>query len=241
MLSVGKSKVADALDSSSGIPTDVTFLVKNSQDGVEKFQAHKLLLSLVSEVFKTRFYGSFGETSDILEIQEIAPQAFETMINFIYHKDCHLDKKSAEEIFEIANVAEMYDIAQLMVEVKRAVKRIPVTMTNVADLAHTAEQFSMFPSVSTTLMRSCVKFLYSIGYQVLDFSGLIFSPHHESIVLKLHIYFMEKPSLFLCPKCQIFSFFDELHCCGLPSGWSLPSDELQPPALCRVCLVRACS
>ena len=141
MLSIAKSKVADALDSSLGIPTDITFQVQDVQGGIQEFRAHKNFLALVSEVFKTRFFGSLKETSDILDIQGSTPQAFEAMINFIYHKDCQWNKNSAEELFEIANIAEMYDIAGLMVEVKRAVFRILVTLSNVAELDHTAKQF----------------------------------------------------------------------------------------------------
>ena len=99
---------------------------------------------------------------------------------------------------------------------KRAVQRIPVTMSNVAELAHTAEQYSMFPSISTSLLRSCVNFMFSFGHtHVLDFSGLIFSPHHESIVLKLHNHLIEKP-LPWCSSCKTCLVFDELNCCGFP-------------------------
>ena len=240
MFSIGKSKLAEALDSSSGIPTDVTFKVQDGKGGVQEVKGHKYFLALVSDVFKTRFFGSLKETSDILDIQGTTPQAFEAMINFIYHKDCQWNKKSAEELFEIANVAEMYDIAGLMVEVKRAVRRIPVTLSKVAELAHTAEQFSMFPNISTSLLRSCVNFLYRIlPTNFLDFSGLIFSPHHESIVLKLHNHLIEKP-LPWCSSCKTWLVFDELHVCGFtlpPELRHISSLRHRPrPPLCPECI-----
>jgi hypothetical protein len=231
MLSIAKCKVADALDSTLGIPTDITFQVQDVQGGIQEFRAHKNFLALVSEVFKTRFVGSLRETSDILDVQGTTTQSFETMINFIYHKDCHLDSKSVEEIFEVANIAEMYDIAGLMDEVNKAVERIPVTISNVADLVCAAEQYAMFSSVSMSLLRSCVKFLFSqLHTHVLDFSGLIFSPQHEKVVLKLHDHLLEKP-LPCCFQCKKFLWNNchvpyEHHFCGPPPpSWF----NLMPP------------
>ena len=123
MLSITKSKLAGILDQPSDIPTDITFLVYDEED---IFHALKYYLALVSEVLKTRFFGSF-----------------EALIHHVYHKNCELEKKSVEELFEVANIAEMYDVAGLMTEVGVAIARVPVTVSNVVDLAHTAEQFSM--------------------------------------------------------------------------------------------------
>ena len=104
MLPLAKSKVAHVLDASSGIPTDVIFQVHNVVGESQEFQAHKYYLALVSEAFKARFFGSLRETKDILEVKGTTPQAFEAMINFIYHKDCQWESKSVEELFEIANI-----------------------------------------------------------------------------------------------------------------------------------------
>jgi len=228
MLSVTQPMWAETLEQSAGIPTDVTFQVEDGEAQVQEFQAHKYYLALVSKVFKARFFGPLKETKDILVVKGTTSQAFQTMINFIYHKDCDWEKKSAVEMFEVANVAEMYDIAGLMVEVKRAVQRIPVTLSNVAELAHTAEQFSMFPTISSSLLRNCVKFLFTtLCTQVLDFSGLIFSPNHGSVVSKLHSHLLEKP-LPWCSECGKF-LSDGLayHYCGLSAS---PFDNLNWPS-----------
>ena len=104
MLSVAKSKVAEALDLAAGIPTDVTFQVHDGEKGVREFKAHKFCLALVSEVFRARLFGSLRETADILDVKGTTPQAFETMISFIYHRNCQWKMKTLEEIIEIANI-----------------------------------------------------------------------------------------------------------------------------------------
>ena len=137
MLSITKSKLAAVLEQSSDIPTDVTFKVYDEEGKVDIFHAHKYYLALVSDVLKTRFFGSLRETSDTLVVRGTTAQAFETMINFVYHKNCQLDKKSVEELFEIVNITKMYDVASLMTHV--GVTITIINLNNVVELAQTAE------------------------------------------------------------------------------------------------------
>ena len=177
MLSIAKSQLSEALKQSSDIPTDITFHVDDEGEKVHVFHAHKYYLALISKVIKTRFFGSMRETTDILVVKGKTSQAFETMINYVYHKNCSWEKKSTEELFEVANIAEMYDVAGLMKEVEQAVGNIPVTLTNVVDLTHSARQFSFLSDVSKCLLSSCVYFLQkTLLSHVLDFSGLVHSP-----------------------------------------------------------------
>ena len=120
-LSVAKSKVAEALDLAAGIPTDVTFQVHDGEKGVREFKAHKFCLALVSEVFKARLFGSLRETADILDVKGTTPQAFETMISFIYHRNCQWKMKTLEELIEVANIAEIYDVGDFISRVKNVV------------------------------------------------------------------------------------------------------------------------
>ena len=68
---------------------------------------------------------------------ENGAQVFATMINFVYHKNCQLDKKSVEELFEIVNITKMYDVASLMTHV--GVTITIINLNNVVELAQTAE------------------------------------------------------------------------------------------------------
>jgi len=194
MLSITKSKLAGILDQPSDIPTDTTFHVYDEEEKVNIFQAHKYYMALVSEVLRARFFGSLKENSDILVVRGTTAQAFEVLIKYVYHKNCGLENKTVKELFEVANLAEMYDVSDLMTEVGVAIARVPVTLRNAVELAHTAEQFSILSSASRCLMSSCITFLVStLSHHVLDFSGLIFSSQHQDTAERLHKKILEIP------------------------------------------------
>lgn len=214
MLSIAKSQLSEVLGEFSDIPTDITFHVEDEVEKVHVFHAHKYYLALVSKVLRTRFFGSLRETSDIFVVKGTTSQALETMINHVYHKNCSWEKKTVEELFEVANIAEMYDVAGLMKEVTEVVGNIQITLTNVVDLAHTAEQFSFLSEVSECLLRSCVSFLQkTLLTHVLDFSGLVHSPDQMETVKNLHDRILEIP-LPCCPRCDVFMWnTNGLHFC----------------------------
>ena len=83
MLSVDRCRVAEVLDSSSGIPADVTFLVYDGDGGFREFKAHKYFLALVSGVFKARFFGSLRDKTDILDVKGTTAKAFIIIIIII--------------------------------------------------------------------------------------------------------------------------------------------------------------
>ena len=164
----------------------------------------------------SRFFRYWRETSDTLVVGGTTAQVFATMINCVCHKNCQLDKKSVKELFEIVNIAEMYDVAGLMTHVGVAIARVQINLNNVVELARTAEQFLILSSVSQcpSLFESCLDFLFETMHShVLDFSGLIISPHNEEIVLKLYNLIKEKP-LHFCPYCEeVLWNAQELHFC----------------------------
>ena len=109
---------------------------------------------------------------------------------------------SVEELFQVANVAEMYDVAELMDKVKKVVAKLPINFTNVVALAHTAEQFSFFQEVSQILLDSCTAFLCrALEHRVLDFSGLVLSPQHSATASRLLSLSMEQPPALPEPIC----------------------------------------
>ena len=196
MLSSAKAKLAlvEALEEGAGIPTDVTILVDGGKAGMKEFHAHKYYLALVSEVVRTKFFDPLEDRKDILEVIGVPAPAVAAMINFIYHRDCGWDTMSVEEVFEVAKVAEIYDVTGLMNQVKYVISKIKVNLANVVYLAHTAGQFSIFKDVSQTLLDSCISFLcVTLEDLVLDFSGLAFSPQHEDTLLRLFTLTMERP------------------------------------------------
>ena len=141
-----------------GIPYDVTFNIVG--EGIRKeIKAHKLYLAFHSSIFKSMFYGPMKDDRDVIPVKERSFEAFEKLIEYIYQIDIDCENKKLPELFDIVNLAEMYDMPKLMDELKIQMEKIPLTMDTLMDVANTASQFSQFEVVSKALMTVCAKFL----------------------------------------------------------------------------------
>jgi len=184
---------------------DVTFQVVDGLGEVREFKAHKKYLASVNEYFKAMFYGPLGATKDTIEVKGVTAKSFEIIIYYIYpsydyqHK---LEQMSVEELFDVVNAAEMFDVAGMKEMVKKVLREKPMNLTNVLELAYAAEQFSVFTDVSQTLYDTCVSFLcQSLEARVLDFSGLLFYEEHKESLSRLFSSTMEKPPPLPEPIC----------------------------------------
>eukprot|EP00092_Neocalanus_flemingeri_P031800 GFUD01034544.1.p1 GENE.GFUD01034544.1~~GFUD01034544.1.p1 ORF type:complete len:299 (-),score=76.61 GFUD01034544.1:11-907(-) len=206
--------LSSLIDPSFGIPTDVTFHIMgldSPEDGdskqeilLKEIKGHKLLLGLFSEVFKRGFYGPAKETKDVVPVKETTVEAFEKMFDYIYRKDIKWGDLSLLEMFDIANLAEKYDIPSLMEEVKAQIEMIPLTTTeDVMDAAHTATQFYQFPAISSALLLSCAKLVKTTlktSAQLLQFSTDQSVDGQETMVLQLLAMVKDLPPL-NCSNC----------------------------------------
>ncbi|XP_055330157.1 BTB/POZ domain-containing protein 6-like isoform X2 [Paramacrobiotus metropolitanus] len=69
----------------SGNHHDVEFAVGRQFGEAKKLQAHKLLLSISSDIFDRMFYGSLSEKCDApINVPDILPDAFLNMLSFVY-------------------------------------------------------------------------------------------------------------------------------------------------------------
>ena len=149
------------LATSSNIPTDITFkVVDKGEQVVAKFEAHKMIVALHSDHFRNAFYGSgtkFKEgTEGVIVIKETTKEAFEDFLGFLYEKKIDFKTKNLEELYEILNLAERYQVDELKVRVTEVFKNFPVTLDNVVEVAATTELFSHFEVPSKDLYSRCV-------------------------------------------------------------------------------------
>ena len=88
---------------------DVTFVVGDDQ---KEFLANRMLLSMVSDVFKAMFYGRMRESelNCTVNITDVEPYAFEAMLDFIYFNDPNVD---ADNIVAVSKIADKYQISLL--------------------------------------------------------------------------------------------------------------------------------
>ena len=73
------------LSEDSELPPDVSIRVKgDEEEGGQDFRAHKTLLAGVSPVFRKRFFGPMKDTMEVVEVKETTPEAFGSLLNYIY-------------------------------------------------------------------------------------------------------------------------------------------------------------
>ena len=92
---------------------DVTFMVGDIGDDQKEFNANRMLLSMVSDVFKAMLYGKMKESEQncTVTITDVEPNAFGAMLDFIYLND---PKLSADNIVAVAKIADKYQISLLI-------------------------------------------------------------------------------------------------------------------------------
>ena len=153
------------LDPAFGIPTDVTFQIFENYEGNNleicqgNVEAHKMVLGLVSPVFKSEFFGPAKETKDIIPVRQTTLKSFKLLIDYIYSIRIEWSKLSILELYDVVNLAEKYQIQDLLEELVFHMEQYPLTMQTVLEIAETAEQFTQFPKVSGQLLTNCSKFL----------------------------------------------------------------------------------
>ena len=145
-----------ALDPSFCLPTDVTFQIVSSGNEVK---AHRYFLALASPVFKKQFFGDAKETEDVIPVEQTTEESFKTMIYFVYGKEIDWKKMTVEDLFDVANMAEKYNIETLMKEVKKVLEDIDISEENVVAIASTAQEYGQFEDISKALFLHCAMFL----------------------------------------------------------------------------------
>ncbi|XP_055348251.1 BTB/POZ domain-containing protein 3-like isoform X3 [Paramacrobiotus metropolitanus] len=92
--------------------TDVEFSVGRQCGEVKILRAHRLALSVGSDVFHTMFYGSLAEPTDKpIDIPEIPPDAFTNMLSYIYTDS--VENLQPENVLQTLYCAEKYDLPWL--------------------------------------------------------------------------------------------------------------------------------
>ena len=93
------------LSPDSSLPPDVTFLVKGEGGEEKRVAAHRFLLAGTSPVFNRQFFGPMKDTGEVVQVKDTTPEAFMTMMNFIY-------RAPGEESFNLSDI----DCAQKLFE-----------------------------------------------------------------------------------------------------------------------------
>lgn len=149
------------LGSDPPLPPDVTFRVMEDEALVGELRAHKYFLASVSTVFRKQFFGRLAEKKDIIDIKETTYDAFKFLLNYIYNglSDANEGGNGFEEMFEIINLAEKYDMKTLSDDIITQLDVIDIEEANVLDVSRTAFVFKHFEAISDQLLTKCSGFL----------------------------------------------------------------------------------
>eukprot|EP00092_Neocalanus_flemingeri_P087064 GFUD01109802.1.p1 GENE.GFUD01109802.1~~GFUD01109802.1.p1 ORF type:complete len:282 (-),score=72.87 GFUD01109802.1:12-857(-) len=148
------------LESSSRITPDI-FFVFNKECPVEQVTvtAHKVILSIASDVFETQFYGEIPEADGEIDIIDASYEAFKAMIEFIYNKTHNWELYCLHLLAEVYYLGEKYYLDDLKIEVVEAVAKFQVSKDNFLEVATLAEKQSHHPILSEILFQVASKFL----------------------------------------------------------------------------------
>lgn len=67
--------------------SDITFIVGRER---KQIPSHKFILSVGSAVFYAMFHGNFASTKNEIELPDIEPQAFITLLKFLYYDEVNI-------------------------------------------------------------------------------------------------------------------------------------------------------
>ena len=154
------------LSDSSDIPCDIKFLVIEEvfdEFTDEKFEldrktveAHKMLLSAASPVFRSLFYGKMKSFQNHFEIKETKIKAFDLFIKIIYGvENLNLD---ISDMFAILDLADFYIIESIKAKMIDAIKN-EMTFENLKAVADAAATYIHHEQLAKKMLKNCGKFL----------------------------------------------------------------------------------
>ena len=153
----------------SRVPNDVIFRFKQG-DTQATVGANKVIIAMGSPVFAKQFFGKLKETKLEIDIEETTQQSFKTMIDYIYGKTMDWKSLTVEQVFDIGNLAERYQVDELMKKVKEVAMAFPVVDSiDAVAIASTAREFSQFEGLRDVFLTRCSNFLKLTLKQSKDF------------------------------------------------------------------------
>lgn len=90
--------------------SDIVFVVGSQQTSQLRIPAHKYVLATSSSVFYAMFYGSLADNKQEIEIPDIEPNAFLTMLRYLYCDEIRIEEES---ILSLLYCAKKYLLPQL--------------------------------------------------------------------------------------------------------------------------------
>ena len=153
-------------------------------DQTKMIRAHKILLAGTSPVFKANFFGPLKMTGEVMVVKETTMEALSTLIDFIYWppgKPAFSLKHIAcfEELCNIVEISERYQIVDLKQLAKEAIQNLKVTEENVITVATVADRFKAFADIQQMLINKNLAFLERTMKSADDVISFLIETNHD--------------------------------------------------------------
>ena len=167
--------IHELLNPEFGVTSDVTLLVLNRAGEVEgELKAHGNILALSSSVLKELLFTKSGEFNarKLVEVRGATLKTAKWMLDFIYWKpseDFGWDDASAEEIFQLASLADQFQLIELQDRAEVMLSALPLEKEDILEVASIALHFEVpFPTASKALLDKCISLLVSTMHTAED-------------------------------------------------------------------------
>ena len=202
-------RLAELIQENSEIPTDVSFKIGEGRKKMENIvEAHKLVMSMVSEPFRKMLYVTNTSDKEAKEItvKDTTVAAFRAIVNAIYNNKTiyeSLKDKTVDKIFDVLNLAKKYQIPELVMSTRDCLVSLPLSEETVMEVAIVAVKYNdTFDEEAKELLLHCAKFIktkFTDVNSVLEFH--VVNKEHADIVGELFtlMYSLEPV---LCHNCR---------------------------------------
>ena len=158
-------RLAQFLEASSEIPTDINFKIEDETKEEKNVKAHRMVMGMASPAFRKMLFvtRTDDKVAEEISVEETSEAAFRAMVEAIYNTKTikeSLKEKTVHEMFAVLNLVKKYQIPELVLPARDCLATFPLTEEVVLEVAGDAMKYlNTFDEEAKELLIHCAKFL----------------------------------------------------------------------------------
>ncbi|XP_017757652.1 PREDICTED: BTB/POZ domain-containing protein 2-like isoform X2 [Eufriesea mexicana] len=173
----------------TGLWSDCNFIV-GLEPNQQILKGHKLFLAMASPVFQAMFFGNMSEKCDMIPIRDVDPEAFKTLLKFIYTDQFNVH--CFELIYELCYCAKKYMLPSL---VDKCINSLYSVSTK--EVCRTYEFAKFFEE--SALMCNCLNIICTRTNEVLE------EPSWKDVQLDTVLTVLDQEELHISSELELFN------------------------------------
>lgn len=156
----------------SGKWADCHFLVGQDNQRI-KISCHKLILAMASPVFEAMFYGELAEKDEPIAIMDIRPDAFRSLLLYIYTDKIQVD--SVDTACELCYAAKKYMLSHVVETCTNFIFKDlrPGNVCQAYDFARLFEEPRLIKNCLTIICTRTMEVLEDPGFEEADVNTVL--------------------------------------------------------------------